>query len=316
MTASRAEPTPLPWYGFVGLAILVSAELLLAGGSEFVAHWFTPIMWTGYFLLADAFVHRMSGVSWLLTRRREFPFLILLSVAVWLLFEAYNLHLQNWIYEGVPADPLLRSVNYFWSFATIMPGVFVTADLIAILFRNLPLQSSKDLFPGASWIWFLVGGMMITIPLAFPSRIAQYLFAPVWIGFFLLLDPINERLGAQSLRASLRRGDFRLPLALVTSGLICGFLWEAWNLQALRAGGAYWIYTIPEALRLFGWHFGQMPLLGMLGFPPFALELHAMYFFLREMLGGERVLGPFVLGPRAASEAVALSGESSRLDRP
>jgi hypothetical protein len=39
-----------------------------------------------------------------------------------------------------------------------------------------------------------------------------------------------------------------------------------------------------------------MPLLGMLGFPPFALELFAMYHFLRKILDGDRLLGKPVNG--------------------
>jgi hypothetical protein len=34
-----------------------------------------------------------------------------------------------------------------------------------------------------------------------------------------------------------------------------------------------------------------MPLLGLLGFPPFALELSAMLALARRLLGGDRVFG-------------------------
>jgi hypothetical protein len=35
-----------------------------------------------------------------------------------------------------------------------------------------------------------------------------------------------------------------------------------------------------------------MPVLGLLGFPPFALELFAAYVFLREVLGGDALWHP------------------------
>jgi hypothetical protein len=62
---------------------------------------------------------------------------------------------------------------------------------------------------------------------------------------------------------------------MLLAGAFCGFLWELWNFRA----GAKWIYTVPHLgfLKVF-----EMPLLGFLGFPPFALECYAMTagFFL------------------------------------
>jgi hypothetical protein len=60
-------------------------------------------------------------------------------------------------------------------------------------------------------------------------------------------------------------------------------LWEFWNYWAT----AGWRYTIPWPLD-FGAHYFRMPILGMLGFPPFAMECYAMYHFLRRMLGEEK----------------------------
>ncbi len=62
---------------------------------------------------------------------------------------------------------------------------------------------------------------------------------------------------------------------LLIAGALCGFLWEMWNFRA----GAKWIYTVPYVgfLKVF-----EMPLLGFLGFPPFAVECYTMTasFFL------------------------------------
>ncbi len=290
MIRDPAARYPIPWSTPVGLAIMIIAEIALAAGSRFVAVWLTPIMWTGYILTIDGVLQARNGRSWLLSRRREIPLLIMLSVGVWLVFEAYNFHLQNWRYEGVPTDPFVRGLGYFWSFATIMPGVFVTAELIQGL---LPPARMMTVPSGATWpaFSFLAGLAMILVPLAIPQPVASFLFAPVWIGFFLLLEPANQALGASSVlrQRSAEKGSF--ALALLLGGFLCGFLWEAWNFQAFLAEGAYWIYMIPEPLRIFGWHFGQMPVLGLLGFPPFALELFAMYAFLRRMLGGNEMFG-------------------------
>ena len=50
-------------HGYVGLGIIVLAELLLIAGEPFVSHWLTPIAWTGYLLLTDALIYRCKGRS-------------------------------------------------------------------------------------------------------------------------------------------------------------------------------------------------------------------------------------------------------------
>lgn len=291
---TRRPAVPQMW---IGLAAMTAIQVLLAAGNQFVATWLTPLMWTAYIAIADGLVYRLRGVSWLADRRREFPLLILVSVGVWLLFEAYNLHLRNWVYFNVPPNPMIRDIGYLWSFATIMPGVFETSELVLAVMERMgratpaaaaPVPSN----PSNTAVWFIVGLGLVTIPVLVPTWIAAYLFAPVWIGFFPLLDPLNRMLGAVSLSELFRNGLRRPVYALLIGGGICGLLWEAWNLQASLAGGAYWVYTIPQALRVFDLHYGEMPVLGLLGFPPFALELFAAYVFLRQALGGDRLWHP------------------------
>ncbi|MGD2162648.1 MAG: hypothetical protein PVG04_06115 [Anaerolineales bacterium] len=282
----------LPLYTWLGLAILIGGEILLLLNQMTVITWFTPLMWTGYILAMDGWLRKRTGSSWLTDHLKEFPFLILVSVGIWVLFEAYNIHLRNWFYLGVPSSSYLQFLAYFWSFATIIPGVFITSQIIASIFRleSDNLKQLPDLGPHS--LWFLIGLAMVTIPLAVPGSIARYLFGSVWIGFILLVDPINELLGAPSFRRMLSDGDRSKIIALLVGGFICGLLWEAWNYQAFLQDGGHWIYTVPNALRIFGLHYGQMPILGMLGFPPFALELYAMYHFLRRMIEGETYIGP------------------------
>jgi hypothetical protein len=184
-------------------------------------------------------------------------------------------------------------LGYFWSFATIMPGVFETWDLLGALIERKRPQIP---FPGAEelrdWPWFLFGLAMVVIPLALPASIAAYLFASVWVGFVFLLDPMVRRMGGPSLLAGWRTGGRRPILLLLWAGLICGVLWESWNYQTYLLGGAHWIYTVPQPLRILRLHFGQMPLVGMLGFPPFALELFAFYALFRIVFGIERWSNP------------------------
>jgi hypothetical protein len=274
---------------------MLTTEALLINGSDFVATWMTPLMWTGYILTIDAITYRIQGKSWLKNRLREVPFLILISVGVWILFEIYNVHLKNWRYAGLPSNMLVRDIGFFWSFATIVPGIFVTFEfLIALIGRNYLKaedRSSSTHLNGKDWISIFIGLLMVLVPIFLNEEISSYLFALIWVGFIPLLDPINKRIGAPTISSLWRQSDRRYVYLLLTAGFICGLLWETWNYQAYRAQGAFWIYTVPQPLRIFGLHYGKMPLLGLLGFPPFALELFAFYQFLRKCCGGDRIFG-------------------------
>ena len=75
----------------------------------------------------------------------------------------------------------------------------------------------------------------------------------------------------------LAQGDASRFLALLGSGAVCGVLWELWNFWAATR----WTYTVPY---LGGVKIFEMPVLGYLGFPPFALEAYAMYRWLHGVL--------------------------------
>lgn len=290
---AQKNPTSIPGYTWMGLLLMLAAQLGLVFEVDWIAIWLTPIMWSGYILFVDGLLYKKRGMSWLTNRKLEFPLLILLSIGIWLVFEVYNFHLQNWLYRGVPENPWVRNLAYAWSFATILPGVFVTSEFILSF---LPTVISPTLFKRFAhlpdWTWIIVGVALVLIPLSLPVPIARFLFGAVWIGFIFLVDPVNQKLGVVSLKDHWTRGKFDLTLALLCGGLVCGLLWEAWNYQAYRLAGGHWIYTVPGPLRIFDLHYGQMPILGMIGFLPFALELYVMYRFFRSVLEIERFLGP------------------------
>lgn len=293
MSETALQPRPLPAYTLIGLAIMVISQVAYVFNVRVIEVWFTPIMWTGFIMAMDGWAYQLRGVSWLTTRKRSFSLLLLISVAVWLVFEIYNFHLQNWLYKGVPANPIWRNVAYFWSFATIMPAVLLTSEVTAELLKRtrirLMLSRRVERF-GSTRLWFVIGLAMVTIPPAIPLPWARYLFASVWLGWIPLLDSINHALGLPSFRRQWREAKWLPTAGLLLGGFICGLLWEAWNFQAALVGGGHWIYKVPEPLRVFGWHYGKMPVLGLLGFPPFAMELWAFYLFLMRMLGGRGLL--------------------------
>jgi len=269
-------------HGYAGIVIIVVAEVLLFSGNQFVGHWFTPVVWTGYILFIDALVYKFKGRSMLMTDRLEFVVIALVSIAGWWLFEFYNaprfwksdLELW-WHYHNLEPNLFLRRFGYDWAFATISPAMFETAELLgAIVFKpQKPRITIK--FPKSALVLLAIAGLAgAIIPLVLPSE----WFAPViWLSLILLLDPINALRGQPSISADLARGDWRRLWSLLASGLVCGVLWEFWNYWAI----AKWTYTVPffGNVKIF-----EMPVLGFLGFPPFAVECWVMYIFLRSLL--------------------------------
>ena len=266
-----------------GLVLMIVSEGATLAGNRFFAQWNTPICWTGFILFADSIVHRVRGRSWLRSSPGEFIFLAVVSIPLWLVFEFYNLYIRNWNYVGLPTNMAVRYVGYAWSFATIWPAIFEGAELVAVSRSARPgakadggsarhgSQPSSSVLPVLS---IAAGAAMLIWPLVRPS---QYLAAPVWLGFILLLDPINFRLGLPSLLGDIRRGEYDRLTNLVLSGFLCGILWEFWNYWST----AKWHYTVPimEHVKIF-----EMPVPGYFGFPAFALECFTMYVLLRAVV--------------------------------
>jgi hypothetical protein len=192
-----------------------------------------------------------------------------LSVPLWLIFEAYNVRLQNWIYTGVPRDWTGAFLGYGWSFATITPAMFETADLVEAMLPALPGKPWK-VSAAAENVLIAIGVALLMLPLVLPQHIAAYTFLLVWIGFVLLLDPVNKRLGLPSFLGDLSEGFRRRVYSFFLAGWICGWLWEFWNNWA----AAKWHYIFPIAQN---WKIFEMPVPGYLGFLPFALECFVMY---------------------------------------
>src|SRR5687767_15579097 len=123
----------LPVHAWIGFATLLLSEAEMLAEVEPAWTWHTPFAWTGYILLLDGIIYRLRGSSWITTNRREFVFLAIVSIPLWVLFEGYNLLIDNWYYINLPENLIVRYFGYAWAFATISPGIFQTAELIAAL---------------------------------------------------------------------------------------------------------------------------------------------------------------------------------------
>lgn len=261
----------------IGIALLVASEAALFAGQPWVAQWFTPLAWSAYILIMDGWIERRQGHSPLTRNARHVGFVALASIAIWVLFEGYNLHLDGWAYVGLPENRLARMAGYAWAFATIGPGLLVTAEWIAS-FRG-PVAPVTRHRPGRRTLVVSVaaGLPLVIVPLLLPPSVAAHTWAAVWAGFVFLVDPLNVWRGRASLWSDVTNGVWWRVTSLLLSGAVCGVLWEFWNYWA----SGKWVYTFPfpwlRDVRLF-----EMPVAGFIGFPPFALEV----FVLTELLAG------------------------------
>lgn len=207
-----------------------------------------------------------------MSRRRDFLLMLPLSIGFWLIFEAYNLLIKNWHYTGLPEDIWLRLLGYGLSFATITPGIIETSELLAAtgIFKGARIRKLV-VRKGMLAISIATGAAFLLYPLLRPS---PYLFAFVWVGFIFLLDPVNYILGGRSLLGELESGSCATAASLFAAGFACGFLWEFWNFWA----GAKWVYAVPILgdIKIF-----EMPIVGYLGFGPFALECYVMFHWAK-----------------------------------
>ena len=277
------------WYGLFGLLALVLAEAALFKGVGIVKRYFYLFAWWPYILFVDAVVAGRDGRSVLTGGAASAVSCAVWSVSVWLLFELFNLRLGNWHYVDLTPHPWIRWPGYALSFATVLPGIFVTRDLLRPLFKAWEGRRGWGMEPEALWI--LGGASMLALTLLVP----EWCYPLVWGGFIFLLHPVVLRLGGRS-----PLSEPAELLSLLASGLLCGILWEFWNYWA----ESKWIYTVPHVpdVKLF-----EMPLAGYLGFPPFAVECALIYELLVRLGLARPLYGEAPRSPRLSSPAVSLA---------
>jgi hypothetical protein len=252
------------------LVFLVAALGMMLKREPFYT-WFYSFSWWSYLLFIEAFLFSRGHRSLLFTDTVRFLLLLPLSVTIWLVFEAFNFRLQNWHYLCLPPQRSLRWLGYTIAYATVLPAIFSTTNLLDVfgLFRSTGEVAVGQHRMKNGLVW--LGIVMLILPVLFP----KVFFPLVWLGFIFALEPFNYRNGADSLLRDLEKGSVRMLYLLLLSGFLCGILWECWNFWA----GSKWSYTIPYLgfLKVF-----EMPILGFLGFPFFAVECYVMVnsFFL------------------------------------
>jgi hypothetical protein len=266
----------------------------LAGVEPIRGYWF-DFVWAGYILAGDAVVWGRAGRSLLHGGGWRTAALFALSVPVWWAFEIANWRLGNWRYVGTTvyggqAHVLLKAL----SFVFVLPALATSRDLLRSFVR-FPHPPAVPLPPWTAPA--LVAFGLACVPLLY--LLPDQAFPLVWVAPWCVLDGVAELRGRRpNVLALVREGRAGPVLLVAVAGLGTGILWELWNWGAVP----HWDYRIPYVgfLPLF-----EMPVLGYLGYPPFALVADAL---VRTVMGG---------GGGLTEEPVTdLGGRGSRVAHP
>jgi hypothetical protein len=279
----------------VGLAVCgFGWATSLAGVEPIRGYWF-EFVWAGYILAGDAVVWGRVGRSLLHGGGWRTAALFALSVPVWWAFEIANWRLENWRYVGTTAyDGQAFALLKTLAFAFVLPALATSRDLL----RSFVRFPHPPAVPLPSWTApALVVSGLACVPLLylFPDRA----FPLVWVAPWCVLDGVAELRGRRpNVLALVREGRAGPVLLVAVAGLGTGILWELWNWGAVP----HWDYRIPYVgfLSLFA-----MPVLGYLGYPPFALVADAL---VRTAMGGG--------GGLTGDPVTDLGGRGSRVAHP
>ena len=258
-----------PWWGWLGTLTGVISWIL--AWTRF--SWFSPIqphtfslLWFSYIIVVNALCQVRTGTCLMRDRTAYFLALFPASAAFWWFFEYLNRFAQNWFYVGVEFGPWA----YFWyatlPFATVLPAVLSTRELLLSL--NWVRQSFGSLkplkfaYPG---LWAAVVLSLAAAGLAGIGVQPNYFFPVLWISPLLIITCLQALMGESHLLSQMAEGDWSGAISAALAAVICGGFWEMWNHFSL----AKWQYSIPfvHRFQLF-----EMPLLGYAGYLPFGLE--------------------------------------------
>ena len=287
------------------VAVLIAAVALLHYDIAPVPTWFYVLAWYPTLVVFDQIVVLLGGES-LLARPPELAAMLWWSAVIWFLFEVVNFRLQNWYYVFLPPHRLDRWAGITISLATVVPAVLLPERMLDRLgvwhdLRARPVSLTPAHLRAAWW----AGWATLALVLAFP----RYLYPLTWGAVWLVTEPLLYRRDPEhSLLGDVARGAWGRIARLMTAGLVAGALWESFNAMARGR----WIYTVPflEHSKIF-----EMPPVGFIGFPFFALELWSLYHLLAPRTTPRALVGTavFVLLALAGIDRWTVSSTAPRL---
>jgi len=270
----------IPIHFWIGILLITVSWILIWSLSGLRSHILFFPLWTGYSLTVDSLVWIRKGISLFTRNKKKFIFLFIVSIPCWWIFELINTRTQNWMYLGKEQFTALQYAFYAsLNFSTVIPAVFGSAELLNTF---NPIQKMKKwivipIHKKSITIIFLSGVLLLLLILLFP----KFFYPFVWLSVYLIIDPVNYKLGNPSLLADLSKGNWKKVISLATGALLCGFFWEMWNYFSYPK----WTYNTPFVDFA---HIFEMPVLGYIGYVPFSLELYALYHFITKSLKKEK----------------------------
>lgn len=234
--------------GLVLAGVGVAAK---AGVSASLSKYTYPIAWWGLLPLVDAWNARRHGLS-LFREPRRFVWVTLpVSVLFWVFFEVLNLLAPQWRYRGTIRSVAGQVAFGFASFATVIP-IMVEAYWLTGGRFYLPARWGRAVQLNRTAV--LAGAAFVTL---LPAVNKVFWFNQgMWLAPALALLPFGRVPEGEDTGTLVRR--------LTAAGLLAGFAWEAINYRERTR----WEYLILRRAP----HLFEMPVIGYVGFVPFALS--------------------------------------------
>ncbi|HBP89685.1 MAG TPA: hypothetical protein DD706_18515 [Nitrospiraceae bacterium] len=230
-----------------------------------------PLLWCGYIVLINAFTFFRTGRCLLVNQPKFFMKLFVLSAGFWWVFEYLNQFVNNWHYLGMTVThPASATVWMTIAFSTVLPAVLGTYEYLASFTQakapfedwfRIPTVSA----PSTGWLLCSLGGFGLLMIGLWPTL----LFSLLWIAPLLIMLGIQNIRGNPTILTPLAEGNWVSVVLAAQAALICGALWEMWNVYSL----VHWEYSIPY---VHAFRIGEMPVLGYAGYVPFGLECLAV----------------------------------------
>ena len=282
----------------LSLGAIGTAIVLRVLDVEPVPTWLYVFTWYPVLIIGDTFAAARVGGPSLFGQYRLTFSVFGWSMLIWLLYEAINLRITNWYYVFLPLSQSWRWFGILVSFATVIPAVVIAERVLRSLDvgTKLPLRPRR-ITPNQLRVASILGLITLALALAWPVW-----FGPlIWGVGVLVADPVvYRRRPADSLIADAESGRWDRITRLLIGGLAIGILWEGLNYWARGK----WIYTVPllETIKVF-----EMPPLGFVGFPIFALSAWSLYHLLCAWKVAVPLQGQTAIHPVRLSAGVAVA---------
>ena len=259
-----------PWWGWVGVAVMVGGWILAWNRFAVVApvQRFTYIpLWMGLIVALNGLVYKRSGRCPLAQDTGRYLTLFPVSAAFWWFFEYLNRYVWNWFYVNVlDVSPVTYIVTATISFSTVLPGILVVAELL----RTFRLFSD-DAFANMMRVNVRSGPVVALLAVGSTIGLVGIVFVPEFTYPFLWISPVMVVVLLKMLFRSpcaldeIATGNWSRIVRFAVASLLCGLVWEMWNINSFTK----WIYAVPYVHRF---QYFEMPLLGLFGYIPFGIE--------------------------------------------